>query len=90
MLTVITCRQCGGNPCPNEIGEVSATIVLEALRGRCEKCSHRDTREQKIWFCSPECMLAFIAEGELDREVGIANGTINPWADADIDPVNGR
>lgn len=88
MLTIITCAQCGDNPCPNEIGDVSVTVVLGTLRSVCEKCYHRENGEHKIWLCSPKCLLDFIAAGRLEREVGIANGTIRPWAETNVDPVN--
>lgn len=80
MLTVIACAQCGGNPCPNRVGETSVTLVLESLRTICGECHYRGTHEHRIWLCSPKCLLDFIAAGRLSREVGIADGTVSPWA----------
>lgn len=79
MFYPITCRVCGENPCPNEVGRVSATLKLTALRGDCEKCHRRDEYEHTVYFCSVKCLVQFVSEGGIEREEGIAVGTIRPW-----------
>jgi len=79
MLYLVVCAQCGHNPCPEKIGQVSVTLKLTGLRKICEKCHHWENCEHSISFCSAECLAKFMSEGKLEREIGITAGIINPW-----------
>lgn len=90
MLTIITAGNAGAIPVRTRsaMWRLSSNWCPSSLRKVCGECGHRDDRSSKIWFCSPKCLLDFIAAGRLEHEVGVANGTIDPWAGLNIDPTN--